>query len=101
MAAPIRHFSPVETARCLGVSVKALRHFETLGLVSPGRSPAGRRVYAQEDLARLQQVLALRGAGFGSGRLRGAFSAAQLFAAGYTAQEVHKYKAVSFFVRPP
>ena len=53
-----------EVAERCGVTVKALRHFEALGLIAPGRSLADRRVFDHQDLARLQQVLALRKAGF-------------------------------------
>lgn len=49
-----------EVARRCGVSVRALHHYESLGLVVPWRTPAGHRVYAAEHLERLHRVLALR-----------------------------------------
>jgi DNA-binding transcriptional MerR regulator len=52
-----------ETAALTGVSVKALRIYERHGLIAPGRSRAGYRVYGPEDLERLHQVLALRSLG--------------------------------------
>jgi MerR family transcriptional regulator, thiopeptide resistance regulator len=45
-------------ARIGGVSVRALHHYDQLGLLVPKRrSEAGYRVYDDEDLLRLQQIL--------------------------------------------
>ena len=55
-----RHFSPAETARRLGVSVKALRVYEAHGLVRPVRTGAGWRAYGPEQMERLHQILALK-----------------------------------------
>jgi DNA-binding transcriptional MerR regulator len=60
MTVPIRFFSPSETARRLGVSVKALRVYEAEGLVEPHRTEAGWRVYGPDQMTRLHQVLALK-----------------------------------------
>ena len=60
MAPPIRFLSPSETARRLGVSVKALRVYEAQGLVKPHRTETGWRAYGPEQVARLHQVLALK-----------------------------------------
>lgn len=56
----IRFLSPSETARRLGVSVKALRVYEAQGLVEPHRTETGWRAYGPEQVARLHQVLALK-----------------------------------------
>lgn len=54
-----------------GISVRALRHYDELGLLRPsGRSDAGWRLYAPEDLNRLQQVLFYRELGFGLTEIR-------------------------------
>lgn len=58
-----RHFSPAEAAHRLGVSVKALRVYERHGLVKPLRSHADWRAYGPDEMARLHQVLALKGLG--------------------------------------
>lgn len=52
-----------EAARRLGVSNKALRLYERHGLVSPGRTAAGYRVYGPADMARAAEVVALRALG--------------------------------------
>lgn len=50
-----------EVARLTRVSVRALHHYDEIGLVKPrGRSAAGYRLYTDEDLERLQQVLFYR-----------------------------------------
>ena len=60
MAPLIRFLSPSETARRLGVSVKALRVYEAQGLVEPVRTESGWRAYGPEQVARLHQILALK-----------------------------------------
>ncbi|QDQ97008.1 MerR family transcriptional regulator [Tomitella fengzijianii] len=53
-----------ELARRSGVSVRMLRHYDSLGLVSPsGRTPGGYREYAATDLRRLMHVESLRSLG--------------------------------------
>jgi DNA-binding transcriptional MerR regulator len=50
-------------ATLAGVTVKALRHYDRLGLLRPVRSRAGYRLYQASDLARLQQIVALKSVG--------------------------------------
>ncbi len=53
-------------AELAGVSVRTLHHYDEIGLLAPSeRSPAGYRLYAPEDLRRLQQILYYRELGFG------------------------------------
>jgi DNA-binding transcriptional MerR regulator len=48
-------------ARLSGVSVRALHHYDEIGLLQPsGRSDAGYRLYDEADLQRLQQILFFR-----------------------------------------
>ena len=49
-----------DTARRLGLTVRALRVYERHGLVQPGRTAAGWRVYGPAEIARLHQVTALK-----------------------------------------
>jgi DNA-binding transcriptional MerR regulator len=49
-----------ETARLLGLTVKALRVFERHGLVQAQRTAAGWRVYGPNELLRLHQVIWLK-----------------------------------------
>ncbi len=53
-------------AELTGVTVRALHHYDELGLLSPsGRSEAGYRLYSHDDLARLREILIWRALGFG------------------------------------
>ena len=45
------HLSPTETARRFGVSIKALRLYESRGLLKPLRSQAGWRTYGPDQIA--------------------------------------------------
>ncbi|QJQ03939.1 MerR family transcriptional regulator [Herbaspirillum rubrisubalbicans Os34] len=49
-----------ETARRLGVSIKALRLYEQQGLINPGRTPAGYRAYRPDDIVRAAEIVTLR-----------------------------------------
>jgi len=60
---PDIHLSPSEAARKLGVSPKALRLYERNGLVTPIRAANGYRAYGPLEMAKLHQVLALKGLG--------------------------------------
>lgn len=47
-----------EVAELAHVSVRTLHHYDEIGLLHPsGRTPAGYRLYATNDLERLQQIL--------------------------------------------
>ncbi|HXL98496.1 MAG TPA: MerR family transcriptional regulator [Rhizomicrobium sp.] len=64
-----RYLSPTETAKRLGVSVKALRLYEQRGFVTPLRTSAEWRTYGPEQIARLHQVLALKRLGLPLARI--------------------------------
>ena len=60
-----------ELAKRTGLTVRTLHHWDAVGLASPRRrTPAGHRLYGEDDVARLQQVLALREVGFPLERIR-------------------------------
>ena len=63
-----RPFTPAETAKRFGVSIKALRLYEQHGLLTPLRNRAGStgsawRSYGPDQIARLHQILALKALG--------------------------------------
>jgi len=45
-----------DAARASGISAKMIRHYEAIGLISAGRGANQYRVYAQADVAELQDV---------------------------------------------
>src|SRR6185503_16281388 len=64
MAVP-RTYRVADVARLSGVSIRALHHYDALGLLVPtGRTEAGYRLYTDKDLLRLQQILIGRELGF-------------------------------------
>lgn len=53
-----------ELAKAAGVSVRALHHYDRLGLLRPSlRSGTGHRLYLASDVQRLHRILAIRGFG--------------------------------------
>lgn len=53
-----RQYQVKELAALANVSVRALHHYDAIGLLEPsGRTEAGYRLYSEEDLLRLQQIL--------------------------------------------
>ena len=58
-------YSVGQVADLAGVTIRTLRHYDEVGLLSPGgRSAAGYRIYEASDLERLQQILFYRELGF-------------------------------------
>ncbi len=69
MTRSVAYRTAAETARRLGVTVRALRVYERHGLLRPGRTQAGWRVYGPEEVQRLHQVLALKRLGLPLARI--------------------------------
>jgi MerR family transcriptional regulator, thiopeptide resistance regulator len=66
-----RTYQPHEFAQRAGVTVRALHHYDRLGLLKPsGRTAAGYRVYSDRDLVRLEQIVALKFIGFPLSQIR-------------------------------
>jgi DNA-binding transcriptional MerR regulator len=61
---PAPFLNPSEAARRLGVSAKALRLYERIGLIRPIRTAAGWRSYGPAEMARAAEIAALRALGF-------------------------------------
>src|SRR5258707_3129991 len=54
-------FQAREFAKLSGVTVRALHHYDRLGLLKPSRhTRAGYRLYSESDIARLEQIVALK-----------------------------------------
>ena len=50
-----------ELARRTGLTIRALHHYDDIGLLKPSRhTEAGHRLYTADDVARLQRVISLR-----------------------------------------
>ena len=53
-----RRYRIHEFAGLSGLTVKTLHHYDRLGLLTPTRTDAGYRLYAEADLERLEQIIA-------------------------------------------
>lgn len=58
-----RSYQIQEFARLAGITVRALQHYDRLGLLSPARSANGARLYSTADLQAMVQILALKSVG--------------------------------------
>lgn len=55
-----RRYRVQEFAELAGVTVRALHHYDRLGLLRPARTDSGYRLYGIRDLERLEQIVALK-----------------------------------------
>lgn len=62
-----------EFAELAGVTVRALHHYDRLGLLKPTRTRAGYRLYSLRDLERLEQIVALKFLGIPLKQIRALF----------------------------
>jgi len=58
-----RRYRVRDFARITGVTVKALQHYDRIGLLRPSRTPAGHRIYSERDVERVRQIIALKAIG--------------------------------------
>ncbi|MGM1017116.1 MAG: MerR family transcriptional regulator [Actinomycetota bacterium] len=59
-----------EVARLAGVSPKAVRYYERIGLITPGRAPNGYREYSAADARAVQEIRELSDSGITPGKAR-------------------------------
>src|SRR5215217_5932636 len=60
-----RHRRIGQVAEAIGVTVRALHHYDEIGLLVPSeRSGSRYRLYSEGDVGRLYRILALRALGF-------------------------------------
>jgi DNA-binding transcriptional MerR regulator len=59
-----------ELAASTGLTLRSLRHYDSIGLVVPERTDAGQRCYREGQVRRLYGVLALRRLGFSLAQIR-------------------------------
>jgi len=66
-----RIYQPHDFAKLAGVTIRALHHYDRLGLLKPsGRTSSGYRLYTDRDLVRLEQIVALKFIGFPLSQIR-------------------------------
>jgi DNA-binding transcriptional MerR regulator len=60
-----------ELARRTGLTIRTLHHYDEIGLLKPSlHTASGHRLYTEDDVARLQQVISLRQLGFALDEIR-------------------------------
>lgn len=60
-----------ELAKQTGLSIRTLHYYDEIGLLSPShRTEVGHRLYSDQDIIRLQQILSLRQLGFSLSEIR-------------------------------
>jgi DNA-binding transcriptional MerR regulator len=65
-------------AELTGVTVKALHHYDRMGLLKPQRAASGYRLYVEHDLERLEQIVALKFLGFPLNQIKAVLDRATL-----------------------
>ena len=83
-------FKTQEFAKLAGVTVRALHHYDRLGLLKPRqRSQSGYRLYSARDFGRLEQIVVLKFLGMPLKQIRGL-----LAAEGQLSQALHRQQTV-------
>lgn len=63
-----------EVAARLGLTLRTLKYYEELGLVTPQRTGSRYRLYSEADVARLDRVRRMRALGLSLGTIQATFS---------------------------
>jgi DNA-binding transcriptional MerR regulator len=58
-----RRYRVRDFAQIVGVTVKALQHYDRIGLLRPSRTAAGHRIYNNRDVERVHHIIALKSIG--------------------------------------
>jgi DNA-binding transcriptional MerR regulator len=75
-------YQALEFAKLAGVTVRALHHYDRLGLLKPKqRTRSGYRLYSERDFARLEQIVVLKFLGIPLKQIRGLLEAESNLAA--------------------
>ena len=83
-----------------GLSIPTLRHYDSVGLVTPsGRSPGGFRLYNDEDIRRILLVRRMKPLGFTLDQMRSFLDAADALREGATAGDAAEARATLAEIR--
>lgn len=67
-----KKYSSGEIAAAAGLTLRAVQHYDNIGLLpSSGRTEGGRRYYTQEDLIRLEQIVFYKSLNFSLEQIKG------------------------------
>ncbi|EHL32688.1 MerR family transcriptional regulator [Legionella drancourtii] len=67
----MKHHKIRDISQMTGLSIRSLQYYDDIGLLKPAsRSEFGYRLYSEQDLIRLQQVVTLKFLGFSLGSIK-------------------------------
>ena len=82
----LQHKQIGEVAERIGLSLRTIRYYEEVGLVTPSaRSQGGFRLYTESDIARLQLIKRMKPLGFSLDEMRSLLDALDTLDAGHDA----------------
>ncbi|UQZ84624.1 Nodulation protein NolA [Paenibacillus konkukensis] len=74
-----RHWKVGDLAKLTGLTVRTLRFYDQIGLLSPsGQTESGHRLYSEANLSRLHQILSLKELGLSLEEIKSALSGGQI-----------------------
>jgi DNA-binding transcriptional MerR regulator len=74
-----RHWKVGDLANLTGLTVRTLRFYDQIGLLSPsGQTASGHRLYSESNLSRLHQILSLKELGLSLEEIKLALSGGQI-----------------------
>ncbi|GIP29055.1 hypothetical protein J23TS9_41850 [Paenibacillus sp. J23TS9] len=74
-----RHWKVGDLAKLTGLTVRTLRYYDQIGLLSPsGQTESGHRLYSESNLSRLHQILSLKELGLSLEEIKSALSDGQI-----------------------
>ncbi|MNH84085.1 Nodulation protein NolA [compost metagenome] len=74
-----RHWKVGDLAKLTGLTVRTLRYYDQIDLLSPsGQTESGHRLYSESNLARLHQILSLKELGLSLEEIKLALSGGQI-----------------------
>ena len=74
-----QHWKVGELAKMAGVTIRTLRFYDQIGLFSPsGYSQSGYRLYTENDISRLQQIMSLKEMGLSLEQIKAVMTGDQL-----------------------
>ena len=74
-----RHWKVGDLAKLTGLTVRTLRFYDQIGLLSPsGQTESGHRLYSESNLSRLHQILSLKELGLSLEEVKSALTGGQI-----------------------
>ncbi|OAB41999.1 MerR family transcriptional regulator [Paenibacillus glacialis] len=74
-----RHWKVGDLAKLTGLTVRTLRFYDQIGMLSPsGQTESGHRLYSESNLSRLHQILSLKELGLSLEEVKSALTGGQI-----------------------